>query len=380
MPISATIPLTLYIHLPWCVRKCPYCDFNSHALKQTIPENEYIGALIDDLQQNLSTVADRDIKSIFFGGGTPSLFSPVAIEKLLKKIKTFLKINDDIEITLEANPGTVEQERFRGFKQAGINRLSIGIQSFQAEKLKILGRIHDNKDAINAIQAAKSAGFNNFNLDLMYGLPQQSVADALQDLKIAISMQPTHLSWYQLTLEPNTLFYQKPPVLPDQEHIWEMQNQGQALLAEHGFQQYEISAYSLPDYSCQHNLNYWEFGDYLGIGAGAHSKITDINSGKIKRIAKVKHPNDYLNKNKSFIAEEKIINQAELPLEFMMNALRLHKKISLQLFHERTGLTTRAIIKTLNDAKKMDLLTWNDDFLEVTAHGRNFLNNLLQLF
>lgn len=374
------IPLSLYIHFPWCVRKCPYCDFNSHALKQELPEMAYINALIADLEQDLPRIWGRGISSIFMGGGTPSLFSAAAMDHLLTAIKSRLRMAADIEITMEANPGTVEQSKFEGFRQAGINRLSIGIQSFQADKLKALGRIHDQHQAIQAAQTAKQAGFNNFNLDLMHGLPQQTIAEALQDLETAIGLGPTHLSWYQLTLEPNTFFYRHPPTLPEDDMIWEMQEQGKNLLASCGFSQYEISAYARNNLQSRHNLNYWEFGDYLGIGAGAHSKITDFANMTVRRLHKVKHPKDYLDSNKSFIAEEKIVSATELPLEFMMNALRLNKTISIRLFTERTGLDLSVIDNELNQAKRLGLLNVDSGNITVTRDGQKFLNNLLEIF
>lgn len=372
------IPLSLYIHLPWCVKKCPYCDFNSHALKNNLPEEEYINALLQNLKQDLSKIDQRPIQTIFFGGGTPSLFSAKALDRLLNSIAKECQLVKNIEITLEANPGTVEQEKFNGFRAAGINRLSIGVQSFNPEKLKILGRIHDDNEAIKAAETAHKAGFDNFNLDLMFGLPNQTINEALEDLKIAISLKPTHLSWYQLTLEPNTLFYQQPPKLPDNDLIWEMQQQGQALLASHGFNQYEISAYSQSERECKHNLNYWQFGDYLGIGAGAHGKIT--NDGKITRTVKTKNPKDYLDPNKSFLIEEKIIDPKELPFEFMMNALRLNQKIPLSLFPERTRLPLNSIQLQLNQANEKGLLHIDQQHLQVTDFGSRFLNDLLALF
>jgi putative oxygen-independent coproporphyrinogen III oxidase len=373
------IPLSLYIHLPWCIRKCPYCDFNSHALRGELPEKAYVTALLQDLQQDLPRVAGRTIHSIFIGGGTPSLFSPNAIESLLTGINKYLPISANTEITLEANPGTVEQSAFAGFRQAGINRLSIGIQSFQDEKLKTLGRIHGSKEALRAVQSAQQAGFTNFNLDLMFGLPQQTIADALFDLTTAIDLQPTHISWYQLTLEPNTFFYQHPPTLPNDDHIWEMQTEGQALLATHTFNQYEISAYSKAKHQCQHNLNYWEFGDYLGIGAGAHGKITDLKNGTVHRMHKLKHPKIYLD-SKQFIAEEKNIATKELAFEFMLNALRLKQTITLDLFSARTGLHLAAIEKQLAIAASNNLLQYDQHSIKVTEHGYRFLNNLLEIF
>lgn len=303
------IPLSLYIHLPWCIRKCPYCDFNSHGVKDEIPEQQYINTLIQDLDEDLVEIEDRSLISIFFGGGTPSLFSGHAITTLLQEIQKRIPFQKDIEITLEANPGTVEQQYIRAYHEAGVNRLSIGVQSFQDDKLKALGRIHGSQEAQQAIETAKQAGFNNFNIDIMHGLPNQSVEDACYDIQTAIELKPTHLSWYQLTIEPNTVFYSKPPTLPDEDTLWEIEEQGKALLAKAGYEQYEVSAYAKQGRQCQHNINYWEFGDYLGIGAGAHSKITDPKSKKIERKWKVKHPKDYLNPNKPFVANKNLISQ-----------------------------------------------------------------------
>src|SRR5579883_579474 len=320
MPIfTETLPLSLYVHIPWCVRKCPYCDFNSHEMKHGLPEAAYVEALLDELDHHLPRIQHRSFISIFFGGGTPSLFSANAIEQILRGISQRMPLNPSIEITLEANPGTIEQARFQGFREAGINRLSLGIQSLQNDKLKTLGRIHDHDQAIRAISIAKEAGFTNFNLDLMYGLPHQSIDDALEDVKLALSFQPTHLSWYQLTIEPNTLFHHQPPPLPMDETIWQMQQAGQTLLQQAGFEQYEVSAYSLAGKNCVHNRNYWEFGDYLGIGAGAHSKLTNEKTGEVVRFAQVKHPNAYLNPEKRRLLPLKTLSEDDLIFEFMLN-------------------------------------------------------------
>lgn len=380
-------PLALYIHLPWCVRKCPYCDFNSHATRGEIPEQAYIDALIADLDADLLKIQNKHLISIFIGGGTPSLFSPQAIEKLLHAVQDRFSFNADMEITLEANPGTVEYQRFAGYRTAGVNRLSIGIQSFQAEKLKTLGRIHNDEDAIRAVAAAQQAGFDNFNLDLMHGLPEQTLSDALYDLNTALALSPSHLSWYQLTLEPNTFFAHQPPVLPEDEVIWEMQEKGRELLAANNFKQYEISAYSQTNRQCQHNKNYWEFGDYLGIGAGAHSKITDVEQQKITRMWKVKNPRGYLAaatnnsaNNNFFIGEEQIINSEQLPFEFMLNALRLFQDIPVGLFTTRTGLSLTAIENKLQQAQIKGLLTWDQESIRPTELGRRFYNDLVAMF
>jgi len=383
--ISDTIPLSLYIHIPWCVQKCPYCDFNSHALKDRLPETAYIKALIEDLRQDIAMfpIQDRAIHTIFIGGGTPSLFSAEAIFQLLQAIAQQIPIAADAEITLEANPGTIEQDSFAGFKQAGINRLSIGIQSFQAEKLKALGRIHDAEEAIRAVERAHHAGFDNFNIDLMHGLPNQSAEDALYDLSTACALRPTHLSWYQLTLEPNTAFHHRPPQLPLDETLADIQQAGQSYLATQGFYPYEISAYTTrtePDRRARHNLNYWLFGDYLAIGAGAHGKITDTHTQAITRYWKTRHPKAYLYADTPFLAEKKIITADEIPLEFMMNVLRVYQPISTALFEARTGVRIDQMASRLEKAKSKGLLQWNAEWIETTDLGKRYLNDLLEIF
>lgn len=375
-----TPPLALYIHFPWCIRKCPYCDFNSHTLKNDLPEKEYLNALIKDLEFDLTQTDHRTINTIFMGGGTPSLFSATGLAYLFEELNKRANLAADIEITLEANPGTVEYQRFADYRAIGINRLSIGIQSFQADKLKTLGRIHNGKEAINAAETAHKAGFTNFNLDLMHGLPKQTLAEALNDLNTAINLAPTHISWYQLTLEPNTLFHKDPPTLPEDDLIWDIQDKGKELLANAGFQQYEISAYSQANLECRHNLNYWQFGDYLGIGAGAHSKMTDINKQTITRTWKTKNPKDYLAAAHSFIGETKIIPRQELAFEFMLNALRLYQTIPVNLFEERTGLVLNDIKGNLQRAETKELLAWDELFITPTDLGRRFYNDLLEIF
>lgn len=374
------LPLSLYIHLPWCVRKCPYCDFNSHALRGTLPEEAYIAALMDELTSHASLIQGRSLTSIFFGGGTPSLFSADGIKHILEGVNHHIGLAADTEVTLEANPGTLEQGRFQGFRQAGVNRLSIGVQSLQNDKLHTLGRIHDRDNALNAIQSAREAGFDNFNIDLMYGLPNQSIKDALEDLQVAIDQHPTHLSWYQLTIEPNTLFYHQTPVLPEDDMLWDMQLAGQEQLAACGFSQYEVSAYARDALQCQHNVNYWAFGDYLGIGAGAHSKITRLDTGEVLRFAQVKHPNDYLNKSKRQQLTKNVITEKDLIFEFMLNALRLTDGVPLDYFSTRTGLPLSSIQPLLEKAKKQGLLIDSQTQLCPTAHGKRFLNNLISLF
>ena len=372
-------PLALYIHIPWCVRKCPYCDFNSHAAGPELPEDAYVDALLADLELDLVHVHGRPLSSIFFGGGTPSLFSARALGRLLQGIERRVPFAEDIEITLEANPGTFEQAKFVDYRALGINRLSIGVQSFQAEKLKALGRIHDGDEAIRAADMARAAGFDNFNLDLMHGLPQQSLEDALADLRIAIAQAPTHLSWYQLTIEPNTVFWSQPPELPEDDTLWDIQEAGQALLDEHGYVQYETSAYARPGRQARHNLNYWSFGDFLGIGAGAHAKLSDPN-GDIRRTWKTRLPKDYLDAGKPFQAGEKRLLAEDLPFEFMMNALRLVDGVPAERFTERTGLPLSSIASACAEARQAGLLDEDPSRLRPTAHGQLFLNDLLQRF
>lgn len=377
-----TPPLSLYIHIPWCVEKCPYCDFNSHTLKNDIPEQAYITELLKDLDNDIAkfNLAERPLHTIFIGGGTPSLFSAQAIESLLTQVLARFKHNSDIEITLEANPGTVEAEKFKGFFDAGVSRLSIGVQSFESEKLIKLGRIHNSEQAKRAGELANSCGVKSFNLDLMHGLPEQSVNNALDDLKTAIALKPTHLSWYQLTIEPNTPFHSKPPTLPVDETLWGIQDQGIKLLNEAGYKQYEISAFSQDGYQCQHNLNYWRFGDYLGIGCGAHGKITDVTAQKIYRTVKVKHPKGYLDKNREHLDHLTTIEEDELPFEFMMNRLRLYMPFSLTEYQDYTGLDINTILPTLNLAKQKGLLAEQNQQWQVTKLGHRYLNDLLEMF
>lgn len=372
-------PLALYIHIPWCIRKCPYCDFNSHAAGNDLPEAQYVQALLADLDADLSYVQGRPLTSIFLGGGTPSLFSPHALQQILQGVEQRIAFADDIEITLEANPGTFEQEKFKAYRQIGINRLSIGMQSFQDEKLIALGRVHNGQEALNAAEMARQAGFDNFNIDLMHGLPKQTLADALYDLRRAIAQKPTHISWYQLTMEPNTVFWSKPPVLPEDEILWDIQEAGQALLAEHGYQQYEISAYAQADKQARHNLNYWQFGDFLGIGAGAHAKLTKAD-GSIRRIWKTRQPKDYLKAQTDFIAGENILAAQELPFEFLINALRLTQGVASHSFTERTGLPLTALANGRRIAEQKQLLNNDPERLQASAQGQLFLNDLLQIF
>ena len=372
-------PLAAYVHIPWCVRKCPYCDFNSHAAGASLPEDAYVEALLADLDADLEQIQSRRLTSIFFGGGTPSLFSASALARILEGMRQRVGFAEDIEITLEANPGTFEQAKFRDYRSLGINRLSIGVQSFQPAKLKALGRIHDGDEAIRAADMARAAGFDNFNLDLMHGLPEQSLEDALSDLRIAIAQQPTHLSWYQLTVEPNTEFWNKPPRLPEDETLWDIQEAGQALLAEHGYRQYETSAYAQPGRQARHNLNYWTFGDFLGLGAGAHGKWTAAD-GEIYRHWKTRLPKDYLDPDKRFRAGHKQLVQDELPFEFLMNVLRLTDGVPSLMFTQRTGLSLDLLAAGRRDAEARGLLEPDPQRLVATAKGQLFLNDLLQLF
>ena len=377
---SSLPPLSLYVHIPWCVRKCPYCDFNSHEARGGIPEQEYVEALLRDLEQDLPRAWGRMVHTIFIGGGTPSLFSPEAIDRLLSGIRARLPLDQNVEITLEANPGTVDEEHFRGFREAGINRLSIGIQSFDDEKLKALGRIHGREEALRAAEAARAAGFDNFNLDLMFGLPGQTVEQALSDMRASIQLRPTHLSAYQLTIEPNTLFHARPPALPDDDSTWDMQSQLQTELAAVGYRQYEVSAYAKPGFECRHNLNYWKFGDYLGIGAGAHGKITD--AGGITRLWKVKHPEEYMRSagTSGGIGGEQKLTRHDTVAEFMLNALRLVEGFPSPLFQERAGLPLSACETGLAQAESMGLIEWDARTIRPTPQGRRYLNNLLELF
>ncbi|HWH86769.1 MAG TPA: radical SAM family heme chaperone HemW [Pseudomonas sp.] len=378
-PLPTLPPLALYIHIPWCVRKCPYCDFNSHTASPVLPEQEYVDALLADLDQDLHAVYGRELTSIFFGGGTPSLFSAEALGRLLKGVEQRIPFADDIEITLEANPGTFEQEKFVAYRKLGINRLSIGIQSFQQQKLEALGRIHNGDEAVRAAGMARQAGFDNFNLDLMHGLPDQSLDDALGDLRQAIALKPTHISWYQLTLEPNTVFWNQPPVLPEDDTLWDIQEAGQALLAEHGYAQYEVSAYAQAGRPARHNLNYWSFGDFIGIGAGAHGKLSHPD-GRIVRTWKTRLPKDYLNPAKSFQAGEKSLTNDEMPFEFLMNALRLTAGVESRLYSERTGLSLDTLAEGRREAEQSGLLQVEPSRLAATERGQLFLNDLLQQF
>lgn len=371
--------LSLYIHIPWCIRKCPYCDFNSHKSPDNLPEANYIQALIADLNIDLLRFSGQTIDSIFIGGGTPSLFSAAAFETLLSELRTLLPFAPDIEITLEANPGTVEQQRFTDYRTLGINRLSLGIQSFNAAHLKTLGRIHDDKQAHLAIESARNAGFDNINIDIMHGLPQQSIAEGLADLKTALLHQPEHLSWYQLTIEPNTVFYKQRPTLPNEDDAFALEEEGLALLEIHRMKRYEISAFCQTNKASRHNLNYWLFGDYFGIGAGAHGKLTTPNT-QIFRTRKQRQPADYLNTSKPFLAAIEQVSNAELIFEFMLNTTRLQQAIPKALFTERTGLNFNELIPGLLNAQAKGLVNINEHDWQITPFGRQFTNNLQEIF
>ena len=363
------------------MQKCPYCDFNSHTLKAELPEAEYIAHLLDDLEADSKLIGGRSIDSIFIGGGTPSLFSASGIDRLLSGVRQRVDLAKHAEITLEANPGTVESERFTGFQQAGINRISIGVQSFQQQHLKALGRIHDHMQAQNAASYALNASLRSFNLDLMHGLPEQSVDNAMDDLRTAISQSPPHLSWYQLTLEPNTPFYSKPPELPDDDRLWEIQTKGHALLEKAGYQQYEISAYSKPEHQCQHNLNYWRFGDYLGIGCGAHGKISNTQSNTITRTVKVKHPRGYMQIGRDYLDRSDPVLTEDMPFEFFMNRFRLCEPCPKDDYQDFTGNKLPPTIEgSLERSIETGLLTDLDHSWQVTDKGRRYLNSLLEKF
>jgi putative oxygen-independent coproporphyrinogen III oxidase len=379
------VPLSLYVHIPWCIKKCPYCDFNSHEIQNTLPEDQYIDALILDLKSHAREVQHREVHSVFIGGGTPSIFTANSIKRLMAAIKNELTLSASAEITIEANPGTIDQENFSGFRAAGVNRISIGVQSFANTQLQKLGRIHDAQNAIDAVNIAKQAGFDNFNIDLMYALPQQDLAAALHDIEQAINLNPTHISYYQLTIEPNTSFYRQPPSLPDSQESWDIQRSGMELLAKHGYQQYEVSAYARDGYQCAHNTNYWQFGDYLGIGAGAHQKLTQQDSTQhelstISRCEKPKHPQQYMR----HIKEGKpswgthTLTEKDIIFEFMLNALRLKQGFTKQQFALHTGLPIEIINQPLQTHISEGLLVMDNDRIHCSGRGYRFLDDVLQ--
>ncbi|MEC5163711.1 radical SAM family heme chaperone HemW [Janthinobacterium sp. CG_S6] len=377
--LAALPPLSLYIHFPWCVKKCPYCDFNSHEVRGGFPEQEYLDALRLDLEMALPLIWGRKIYTIFIGGGTPSLMSAAGLDRLMSDVRTLLPLDGAVEVTMEANPGTFEAEKFKSYRASGVNRLSIGIQSFNGRHLQALGRIHDDHEARRAVEIAQ-ANFDNFNLDLMYALPSQTLAEARLDLETALSFAPPHLSLYHLTLEPNTLFAKYPPVVPDDDASADMQDMIAEISKAAGFGQYEVSAYAQPGRRARHNLNYWEFGDYLGIGAGAHSKISFPH--RVLRQARYKQPKAYLEavKNGNPVQDEAEIGRDDMGFEFMLNTLRLTGGFQPKLFSERTGLSINAIEQTMNQAEAKGLLYRDHRVIRPTELGQRFLNDLQQMF
>ena len=382
-----SLPLTLYVHMPWCVRKCPYCDFNSHQLKSAAPSGDYIDALIRDFEAELPDLGGRPIEAIFFGGGTPSLFAPDAFARLLQAFASRGRIAVDAEVTLEANPGTIERGRFAGYRDAGINRVSLGAQTFAPHALTRLGRIHSAEDTYRAVDELRAAGLDNFNLDLMYALPEQTLDEALEDVRRACALAPSHISHYQLTLEPGTVFHNRPPPLPDEDLAFQMQNDCQALLAQSGFEQYEVSAYAREGARCGHNLNYWRFGDYVGIGAGAHGKITASLPHGVHRTEKAGQPRTYLEQLAAAplgtrhggarrIGERKAVAAGELPFEFVLNALRLNEGFALADFESRTGLDASAVESGLRSALSRGLVEFAAPRWRASGLGRRFLNDL----
>lgn len=379
---TALPPLSLYIHVPWCVKKCPYCDFNSHNSPDNIPEQAYIDALIHDLEQEVPLIWGRNVQTIFIGGGTPSLLSAEAYDRLFSAIRALLPLHHDVEITLEANPGTVEAGRFQDYHAVGINRLSIGIQSFDNQALKTLGRIHDSDQAIKAVEAAQKAGYDNFNLDLMFGLPGQDEDKARRDVETAIALEPAHISYYQLTIEPNTLFHAQPPGLPAEDPIFDWQLANQDRLAKAGYQQYETSAYARAGRHCRHNINYWQFGDYLGIGAGAHGKISSAAPQQISRRVKQKQPQAYLDTagSEACLLEQALVDSSEVGFEFMLNAMRLINGVPTPLFQQHTGVPISSIKQPLARAEELGLLQHTVQRLQPTKKGQLYLNSLIELF
>ena len=382
LQLKSLPPLSLYIHLPWCIKKCPYCDFNSHEVSssvQSLPEQRYIDALVADLEASLPLIWGRTVRSIFIGGGTPSLFSPASIDRLLGDIRARLKLNADCEITLEANPGTFEKDRFRAFRSAGVNRLSIGVQSFNDQHLKALGRVHDRAQAIAAVEEAAQA-FDTFNLDLMYALPGQSMKELEQDMQTALKLQPPHISIYHLTIEPNTYFAKFPPAIPEEDLAYDMLDKICELTTAAGLARYEVSAFAKPGHSCFHNINYWQFGDYLGIGAGAHSKLSFAHH--VVRHVRVREPQLYMQKatEGNAVTSDTEVSRADLPFEFMLNALRLKGGFKLLDFVEKTGLPLTAIAGGLDEAERKGLIERDLVHVKPTVRGFDFLNDLQQIF
>lgn len=376
-------PLSLYIHIPWCVKKCPYCDFNSHEASADLPEDAYVDALLYDLEQDLPRVWGRRLTSIFIGGGTPSLLSPDAYARLFSGIRARIPFIHDMEITLEANPGTMDSGHFAAYRELGINRLSIGIQSLDDRYLRSLGRIHDAKQALGAIDIARQAGFDNLNLDMMFGLPGQSLQEARADLQALIQLQPEHISYYQLTIEPNTAFHHSPPLCADDDALADMQAQGVELLAAAGYHRYEVSAYARDGYQCRHNTNYWQFGDYLGIGAGAHAKISRADEQSVVRLSKLRNPRDYLRQagqGNSPISSEIILSEEDVVAEFALNCLRLRKGFTLDQFNQHTGLPVDLIKPKIETVLNRGLLLQDGEQFLPSEQGYLFLNDLIATF
>lgn len=379
MPLPELPPLSLYIHLPWCERKCPYCDFNSHE-SQEVPQRRYIESLLADLRFDIEHIQSRSVETIFIGGGTPSLFSVASIKRLMQGIAETVTLSPGIEATMEVNPGSAEADKFHGFREAGINRLSLGVQSFQNEQLQALGRVHSADDAHAAIEMVHSAGFDNFNIDLMHGLPGQTRESASTDLRTALTYQPPHLSWYQLTIEPNTVFHKRPPVLPVEDSLADIQDAGEKILSSEGYQQYEVSAYNLSSHKCRHNINYWSFGDYLGIGAGAHGKISFLD-GRITRYSKRRQPEEYMSASSdSFTASRAELSPEDKSGEFMLNALRLNDGFSVAQFQARTGLPATKIQAKVEMLSARQLLVIEGDKIRTTDMGRRFLDSVVAEF
>lgn len=374
------IPLSLYIHIPWCIQKCPYCDFNSHKSPKTLPEDQYIKALINDLSADVARYKNQTLSSIFIGGGTPSLLSAKAYDNLFASIQQLLPFDKHIEITLEANPGTIEQGRFSDYRALGINRLSLGIQSFNPNHLRQLGRIHDDKQAHIAINSARHAGFNNINIDIMHSLPNQSLDESIIDLKTGLSHEPEHLSWYQLTIEPNTVFYNTKPTLPTEDEAYAIEEAGLEILAMHNLHRYEISAFSKQSQQSTHNLNYWLFGDYYGIGAGAHGKLSDPSLNHIYRTKKHRQPNDYLNPTKPYLVSQEEVTKSERLFEFMLNATRLEQPIENELITKRTGVIYEELLPLLQKSASKGLVKIGETHWHITPFGRRYTNDLQGMF
>ena len=373
-------PLSLYIHIPWCIKKCPYCDFNSHVATSVIPEADYVKAVIEDLKNDLPWVQGRRLHSIFFGGGTPSLFSGFSIGAILREAERLIGFENNAEITVEANPGVMDQQNFSDLYAAGVNRLSIGVQSFNDTHLKSLGRIHGSRDALSAIDIAQSSGFSNFNIDLMHGLPNQSIANAINDIEIAVSSGASHISWYQLTIEPNTEFFSRPPVLPVDDRLADIQQSGLNIIKKNNYSQYEVSAFARNGQKSRHNVNYWQFGDYLGIGAGAHGKITIPEENQVIRTTKTRQPKDYLNRVGSPLAKKIEVSKEDIILEFMMNGLRLNNGVPTHYLSSRTGVDEKSIKQKVSKLQSQGLMESSALRYQTTSLGYQFLNTVLQSF